>query len=63
MAEHGNHDWMEHAVKHPGALTRKAKAAGESLSKFESQHHDNPTTRRQVALAKAFKKANHKKSE
>jgi hypothetical protein len=62
MAAHGSHDWMEGAVKHPGALTEKAKKAGESLSKFESQHHNSPTTDRQIALAKAFKHANHKGS-
>jgi outer membrane protein assembly factor BamD (BamD/ComL family) len=43
-------------------LTEKAKKAGESLSKFESQHHNSPTTDRQIALAKAFKHANHKGS-
>lgn len=59
MADHSDHDWMEHAVKHPGALTEKAKRAHEPLSKFEREHHDNPTTARQVALAEAFKKAKH----
>lgn len=59
MADHGNHDWIEGAVKHPGALTEKAKRAGESLSKFKGQHHDNPTTQRQVALAKTLGKMHH----
>lgn len=61
MAEHGSHDWIQGAVKHPGALTEKAKRAGESLSKFESQHHNNPTTKRQVALAETFRHMNHAK--
>lgn len=61
MAEHSAHHWIQGAVKHPGALTEKAKRAGESLSKFESEHHDDPTTQRQVALAKTFKKMHHDK--
>lgn len=56
MADHSAHNWIEGAVKHPGALTEKAKRAGESLSTFEREKHNDPTTRRQVALAKTFKK-------
>jgi len=44
--------WIQGAIKHPGALKAKAKAAGVSLSKFESMPHKDPTTNRQVALAK-----------
>jgi len=62
MADHSSHDWMENAVKHPGALTEKAKRAHESLSQFESEHHTGATAR-QVALAKAFKKANHNRGK
>lgn len=61
MADHSAHDWIQGAVKHPGALTEKAKRAGESLSKFESEKHTDPTTKRQVALAKTFKKISHDK--
>jgi hypothetical protein len=61
MAEHGNHDWMEHAVKHPGALTAEAKAAGKSLSAFEAEHHNSAKIEHQVAFAKAAKKANRKR--
>lgn len=61
MAEHSAHKhFPEGVVKHPGALTAKAKRAHESLSQFEKQHHSNPTTERQVALAKAFKHMHHK---
>lgn len=59
MAEHTAHHWIDGAIKHPGALTAKAKRAGESLSQFENQHHNNPTTERQVALAKTLKKMHH----
>ena len=38
--------WIQGAIKHPGALTAKAKAAGESLSQFMRETHKNPTTNR-----------------
>lgn len=60
MADHSGHHWIQGAVKHPGALTREAKAAGKTLSEFEAEHHDNPRIERQVALAKTFKKMHHK---
>lgn len=31
-----------HPVKHPGAATRKAKAEGLSLSKWEQKHKNDP---------------------
>lgn len=38
-------------VKHPGALTRKAKAAGESIDQFAKQHmNDKGATGRQARL-------------
>lgn len=55
MAEHGKHDWIQGAVKHPGALTAKAKAAGDTLSEFMAKKHTGMTAK-QVALAKTFKK-------
>lgn len=40
------------AIKHKGALTRKANAAGESPMEFAQQHkHDSGTTGRQARLA------------
>jgi hypothetical protein len=47
--------WIQGAIKHPGALTKKAKAAGESLSQYMQEAHKDPTTRRQVALARTLK--------
>lgn len=52
--------WIQDAVKHPGALTRKAKASGMSLGKFmtkASKHGSKSslTTKRQVALAKTLR--------
>jgi hypothetical protein len=56
--------WIQGAIKHPGALTAKAKAAGESLSQFMREKHKDPTTNRQVALAKRLKEmAQHRKGK
>ena len=41
------------AIKHPGALTAKAKAAGESTQAFATEHeHDSGTTGQQARFAK-----------
>jgi hypothetical protein len=47
----------EQVIKHPGALTKKAKAAGESVSQMISNPPKNASTltKKQIALAKAFK--------
>ena len=59
MAEH----WIQKAIKHPGALTRKAKAAGMTVKEFE--HHPpkgiSAETRRQINLAKTLKSFHHPK--
>lgn len=48
MAKH----WIAGAIKHPGALTRKAKAEGESPMEFAREHKsDKGTTGRQARLA------------
>lgn len=60
MAEHGAHHWIQGAIKHPGALTEKAKRAHETLSQYEREHHNSPATRRQIALAQTLKKMHHK---
>lgn len=44
--------FIARAIKHPGALTRKAKAAGESPMAFAEQHkHDSGQTGRQARFA------------
>jgi hypothetical protein len=60
MAQHGVH---KHPIliKHPGALTAKAKAAGVSLSEFERMHHKDESTRKQVQFAENAKKWHHGK--
>jgi hypothetical protein len=56
-------NWIAGAIKHPGALTRKAKKAGESVSEFASEHAgDSGTTGKQARLAKTLKSFHHKKA-
>lgn len=55
--------WIQGAIKHPGALTRKAKAAGESLSQYMGEAHRDPTTRRQIALVRTLKAMHHRKKK
>lgn len=54
--------WIAGAIKHPGALTRKAKAAGETVSQYENHPPKNAssTTKHEIALAKTLKNM-HKK--
>lgn len=50
-------DWMKKAVKHPGAMTEAAKAAGETNSEFEQKHKGDSGHDGQMArLALIFKK-------
>jgi hypothetical protein len=47
-------------VKRPGALTRKAKAAGESVSEFAKSHEHSPgLTGKQARFAEIAKKWHH----
>jgi hypothetical protein len=49
--------WIQGAIKHPGALTAKAKAAHKSLSAFMANpgKHPSATTMRQINLAKTLR--------
>jgi hypothetical protein len=51
-------NWISGAIKNPGSLTRKAKAAGKSLSEFMKSPGKNVSTqtKRQINLAKTLKK-------
>lgn len=55
--------WIQGAIKHPGALTKKAKAAGMSTSEYINHPPKNAstTTKRQIALAKTLMSFNHGK--
>ena len=55
--------WIAGAIKRPGALTRKAKAAGMSVAEFIANPPKGITTQtqRQINLAKTLKKLRKKK--
>jgi hypothetical protein len=46
--------WIAGAIKHPGALTAQAKAAGKTVSEFCAQAQTGTTAKR-CALAKTLK--------
>jgi hypothetical protein len=61
MANANDH-WMQGAVKHPGAFTAKAKAAGMSVPTYAKQEAHAPgTLGRQARLAEIFERANRAK--
>jgi hypothetical protein len=44
--------WIQSAIKHPGALTKKATKAGQSPMAFARSHESTPgTTGKQARLA------------
>jgi hypothetical protein len=49
--------WIQGAIQHPGALTRKAKAAGMSVGAYIAHPPKgvSSTTKRQINLAKTLK--------
>jgi hypothetical protein len=59
-------NWMQHAVKRPGAFTKKAKSAGMSVPKFTNavisaykkggSNKPSLRTYRQAVLARTFAK-------
>ncbi len=53
--------WIQKAIKHPGALTRKAKAAGVTVKQFEAHPPKNASTQtlRQINLAKTLSSMHH----
>jgi hypothetical protein len=53
--------WIKGAIKHPGALTKQAKRAGESPMEFAREHvHSKGTTRSRARLAVKLNKMSHK---
>ena len=61
MAEDGE-NWIQGAIKHPGAFSKKAKAAGMSTSAFAKKHeHDSGKLGKQARLAQTLGKM-HKES-
>jgi len=58
MAKKKSKNWISGAVKHPGALTRKAKAMGMTPTQYCNQPKGNlsTTSQRQCNLMKTLKK-------
>jgi len=55
-------NWIKGAIKHPGALTKKAKGAGESPMAFAREHKgDSGTTGKQARLALTLRGFHKKK--
>lgn len=53
----GGGKWIQKAIKHPGALTKKANKAGESPMGFAREHmHDSGKTGQQARLAITLRK-------
>ena len=50
--------WIQKAIKHPGALTRKAKAQGKTVSQMIASpgKNESTSTKRQITLAKTLRK-------
>jgi hypothetical protein len=53
--------WIKGAIKRPGALRRKAKRAGKSISSYCAQGNLSTRTKRQCALAKTLGKLRKRK--
>ncbi len=52
--------WIAGAVRHPGALTRKAKSAHMGTQSFARKHmHDSGITGKQARLALTLAKMHH----
>lgn len=57
MKEEGGEKWIQKAVKHPGAFTKKAKAAGQSVAAFAKAKANAPgTLGKQARLAQTLSK-------
>ena len=50
--------WIQKAIKHPGALTKTAKASGKSVSQYIAHPPKNVSTKtkKRIALAKTLRK-------
>ena len=55
-------NWIAGAIKHPGAMTKAAKAEGETNSEYEKEHeHDSGKAGKRARLALTLAKLNKKK--
>jgi len=64
MTEDGGEKWIQKAIKHPGAFTKKAKAAHMGTQAFAKKHaHDSGTLGKQARLAQTLSKMHHESVE
>jgi hypothetical protein len=49
-------NWIQKAIKHPGKLIQRAKAAGMTVSQYIAAPHKSPEIKKEVTLAKTLKK-------
>jgi hypothetical protein len=53
--------WIAGAIKHPGALTARAKAAGMSMSQYMAAPHKSTEIKREINLARTLMAITHKR--
>ena len=51
-------NWIAGAIKHPGKLTERAKAAGMTLGQYMAAPHANPEIKKEINLAKTLRSFN-----
>lgn len=57
-------NWIKGAIKHPGALTRQAHAAGQSPRAFAATHASSPgVTGKRARLALALIGMSHRRAK
>lgn len=61
LAKRKRKKWIKGAIKRPGALRRKAKRAGKSITAYCSQKNLSTRTKKQCALAKTLGKLRRRK--
>lgn len=60
LAKKRKKNWIQGAVKKKGALTKKAKSKGMSISEYCNQGNLSTKSKRQCALAKTLRKMRKK---
>jgi hypothetical protein len=63
MAKSSKGQWIQGAIKHPGALRAKAKKAGMTVAQYCSQEHSDKTTQRQCQLFHTLQRLRKGKSK
>lgn len=57
-------NWIKGAIKHPGAFTKQAEAAGKTVHQYAVEHqHDSGVTGRRARLALTLEGVSHSHHE